>query len=156
MSDANSDTPGVRIIPPLIYLAGIVVGLLASLFAPTKVFPAGLAWTAGGILILCGAVLAGAAITSFRSVGTTIRPDRAARALIIAGPYRFTRNPMYLGLAAVYLGIAVAIQSLWALILLPIVLTIIQRRVIQPEEAFLERRFGAAYTSYRTNVRRWL
>jgi protein-S-isoprenylcysteine O-methyltransferase Ste14 len=63
---------------------------------------------------------------------------------------------MYLGLAVVYLGIAVVGQSVWALILLPIVLSIIQRRAIEPEEAFLERRFGADHVGYKEKVRRWI
>ena len=63
---------------------------------------------------------------------------------------------MYLGLAFVYLGIAIAGQSVWALILLPVVLAIIQRWAIEPEETFLERRFGAAYISYKEKVRRWI
>ena len=156
MSDANSDAPGVRIIPPLIYLAGVIVGSLASILMPTKVIPTPVAWAIGGILILCGAALAGSAISRFKGVGTTIRPDRASRTLVVAGPYKFTRNPMYLGLAVVYLAITITDQSLWALILLPVVLTIVQRRAIEPEEAFLERRFGAVYTSYQAKVRRWL
>jgi protein-S-isoprenylcysteine O-methyltransferase Ste14 len=89
-------------------------------------------------------------------VGTTIRPDRAASTLVIAGPYKISRNPMYLGLALVYLGIAIAGQSVSALILLPVVLAIIQRRAIEPEEAFLEKSFGANYVSYKEMVRRWL
>ena len=156
MSDANSDAPEVRIIPPLIYLAGIVVGLLASIVMPTKVISNPIAWALGGLLIFCGAALAGFGILKFKGVGTTIRPDRAASSLVATGPYKFTRNPMYLGLAVVYLGIAITDQSLWALILLPVVLTIIRRRAIEPEEAFLERRFGADYTSYKAKVRRWL
>jgi protein-S-isoprenylcysteine O-methyltransferase Ste14 len=63
---------------------------------------------------------------------------------------------MYLALALVYLGIAIAGQSVWALILLPVVLTVIHRRAIEPEEAFLERRFGANYIGYKERVRRWL
>ena len=92
----------------------------------------------------------------FKDVGTTVRPDRAASTLVIAGPYKISRNPMYLGLALVYLGIAIAGQSVWALILLPVVLSVIQRRAIEPEEAFLEKRFGANYISYKEKVRRWL
>ena len=92
----------------------------------------------------------------FKDVGTTVRPDRAASTLVIAGPYKISRNPMYLGLALVYLGIAIAAQSVWALILLPVVLAIIQRQAIEPEEAFLEKRFGANYIGYKEMVRRWL
>jgi protein-S-isoprenylcysteine O-methyltransferase Ste14 len=155
MTDSN-DAPNVKIIPPLVYLVGIVIGFLATIWMPTKVVPNSVAWTVGGILIFCAAVLAGGAILKFKDVGTTVRPDRAANTLVIAGPYKITRNPMYLALALVYLGIAIAGQSVWALILLPVVLTVIQRRAIEPEEAFLERRFGANYIRYKENVRRWL
>jgi protein-S-isoprenylcysteine O-methyltransferase Ste14 len=155
MTDSN-DAPNVKIIPPLVYLAGIVIGFLATIWMPTKVVTNSVAWTVGGIFIFCGAVLAGSAILKFRDVGTTVRPDRAASTLVIAGPYKISRNPMYLGLALVYLGIAIAGQSVWALILLPVVLAIIQRRAIEPEEAFLEKRFGANYIRYKENVRRWL
>ena len=154
MSDGN-DTPDVKIIPPQIYLAGIIIGFLATIWMPTKFVPNSVAWTVGGILIFCGAVLAGGAILKFKDVGTTVRPDRAASTLVIAGPYKVTRNPMYLGLAFVYFGIAIAGQSVWALILLPVVLAVIQRRAIEPEEAFLEERFGANYISYKEMVRRW-
>jgi protein-S-isoprenylcysteine O-methyltransferase Ste14 len=92
----------------------------------------------------------------FKDVGRTVRPDRAAGTLVIGGPYNMTRNPMYLGLALVYLGVAVAGQSVWALILLPVVLAIIQRRAIEPEETFLEQRFGANYINHAAKVRRWL
>jgi protein-S-isoprenylcysteine O-methyltransferase Ste14 len=155
MSDGN-DVPNVEIIPPLVYLAGIVIGFLATIWMPTKVVPNSVAWTVGGILTCCGAVLAGSAILKFKDMGTTVRPDRAASTLVISGPYNMTRNPMYLGLALVYLGMTIAGQSVWALILLPVVLIVIQRGAIEPEEAFLEKRFGANYIGYKERVRRWL
>ncbi len=156
MNHIGSDAPDVKIIPPLVYLAGIVIGLLASIWMPTRVVPSSTAWTVGGILILCGAVLIGSAVWKFKDAGTTVRPDRAASALVIAGPYRITRNPMYLGMAFLYLGIAIGGQSVWALLLLPLVLTIVRRRAVGPEEAFLEKRFGADYVRYKATVRRWL
>jgi protein-S-isoprenylcysteine O-methyltransferase Ste14 len=156
MSEISSDAPKVKIIPPLVYLAGLVIGFLLNNWMPIVVVPSLVAWAIGGILIFCGAVLAGSAVFKFKDVGTTVRPDRAASALVVAGPYKITRNPMYLGLALVYLGIAIAGQSVWALMFLPIVLTIIQRRAIEPEEAFLERRFGADYIGYEEKVRRWI
>ena len=156
MSDINSDAPNVRIVPPLVYLAGIALGFLANVWMPIKFIPDLVAWALGGAPIGCGAVLAGSALLRFKGVGTTVRPDRPASTFVTAGPYKITRNPMYLGLAFVYLGIAIAGQSVWALILLPVVLIVIQRRAIEPEEAFLKRRFGADYISYTTKVRRWM
>jgi protein-S-isoprenylcysteine O-methyltransferase Ste14 len=156
MSDISSDAPRVKIIPPLVYLAGLVIGFLANIWMPIKVIPSLVAWTSGGIFIFCGAVLTGSALFKFKEVGTTVRPDRAASTLVIAGPYKITRNPMYLGLACVYFGVAVAGQCFWALILLPVVLIIIQRGAIEPEEAFLEKRFGVEYSRYKEKVRRWI
>ena len=156
MIDVDRDAPQVRIIPPLVYLAGLVIGFVANLWWPVKFMPDMMVWTTGGVLIVCGAALAGSALFKFKRAGTTVRPDRPPRALVIAGPYKFTRNPMYLGLAVAYLGIATAGQSVWALILLPIVLTIIQHRAIEPEEAFLKRRFGGDYIDYTKQVRRWV
>ena len=156
MSAINFDAPNVKIIPPLVYLAGIVIGFLANAWMPIKVVPNSVAWTIGGILIFCGAVLTGSAVLRFKDADTTVRPDRAASTLVIAGPYRITRNPMYLGFALAYLGIAIAGQSIWALVLLPVVLVIVQRGAIEPEEAFLKKCFGTDYVSYKNRVRRWI
>jgi len=156
MAATSADAPKVRIIPPLIYLAGLVIGFLANLWIPISVLPNLVAWIPGGILAICGAVLSGSAVSRFKSTGTTVRPDRPVKTLVIAGPYKFTRNPMYLGLAFVYAGIAIAGQAVWALVLLPVVLAIIQRLAIKPEEAYLAWRFGSNYRSYTTRVRRWI
>ena len=154
MSDTNA--PKVRLIPPLVYLAGLVAGHLVNWWLPIDLLPAFPAWILGGILLLAGLALAVSAMVNFRRSGTTVRPDRASTSLVIAGPYRFTRNPMYVGLAIAYLGLAIADRSPWSVIFLPVVLLIIRRAVIAHEEAFLERRFGAAYTDYKMRVRRWL
>jgi protein-S-isoprenylcysteine O-methyltransferase Ste14 len=93
---------------------------------------------------------------TFRLRCTTVRPDLAASTLVMAGPYKITRNPMYLGLAFVYQGLALAGQSVWALILLPVVLLNIQRMATEPEEAFLARHFGVEYSRCKEKVRRWI
>jgi protein-S-isoprenylcysteine O-methyltransferase Ste14 len=152
----SDDGPRVRVIPPLVYLAGLLLGVGASRWLPTRVIPHGWALTIGLFPMLYGCALAAGALIRFRRAGTTVRPDRASRALVIDGPYRFTRNPMYLALALVYTGIALAAQSLWALLLLPAALLVIRYRVIAPEEAFLRRRFGDAYAEYQARVRRWV
>ncbi len=148
--------PQVKIIPPLVFLAGLIAGWLVSLALPTDVAPYWLAWTLGGILIIMGAALVFPAAALFRRRGTTVRPDRPVSMLVTSGPYRFTRNPMYLGLATIYLGIAIGLQSLWALVLLPVVLVIIGRAAIAKEEAYMAQRFGDDYQRYTARVRRWL
>ncbi|HUA77361.1 MAG TPA: isoprenylcysteine carboxylmethyltransferase family protein, partial [Acetobacteraceae bacterium] len=110
----------------------------------------------GLVPVLIGVLLAMSAFVRFRLAGTTVRPDRASSALVVRGPYRFTRNPMYLGMTLAYGGVALAAQSLWALLLLPAVLWLIRTRVIAREEAFLRERFGDAYVEYQSRVRRWL
>jgi protein-S-isoprenylcysteine O-methyltransferase Ste14 len=156
MPSENADAPNVRIIPPFVYLVGLAIGFFVTLWVPFKLLSDSVAWALGGVLVACGALLAASAILKFKGVGTTVRPDRAASTLVIAGPYKITRNPMYLGLALVYLGIAIAGQSIWSIILLPFVLMAIQRYAIEPEEAFLKRRFGADYVNYTARVRRWI
>jgi protein-S-isoprenylcysteine O-methyltransferase Ste14 len=156
MAAENADAPNVKIIPPFVYLIGLALGFGMTLWVPFRLVPDWVAWPLAGALVACGAVLAASAVLRFKGVGTTVRPDRAASTLVITGPYRITRNPMYLGLALIYLGIAIAGQSLWAIILLPPVLIIIQRYAIHREEAFLERRFGRDYVDYTTRVRRWI
>jgi protein-S-isoprenylcysteine O-methyltransferase Ste14 len=154
---APDDTgPNIRLPPPLVYLAGFVVGWLGSRWVPTHIVAPDVARAVGAIPVLAGGLLVGAAIANFQRAGTTVRPDRASRALVIAGPYRITRNPIYVGLALLYIGLAIAAQSLWALLILPLVLWVIRTRVIAREEAFLHARFGATYADYQARVRRWL
>jgi protein-S-isoprenylcysteine O-methyltransferase Ste14 len=150
------DSAGVKVPPPLIYLAGLIIGFLAGKWLPNFSVPVVVSRTLGGLLIGLGTVLAFSAMRAFRKVGTTIRPDRPATTLANAGPYRFTRNPMYLSMAFAYAGIAILGQSLWALLILPAVLLVIRYRVIAREEPYLERQFGETYTNYKARVRRWI
>ena len=156
MNAHTRDSAGVKVPPPLIYLAGLIIGFLAGKSLPNFSAPILVTRTLGGLLIGLSVVLAFSAMLAFRKAGTTIRPDRPATTLANAGPYRFTRNPMYLSLAFAYAGIAILGQSLWALLILPIVLLVIRYKVIAREEPYLERQFGEAYTDYKTRVRRWI
>jgi protein-S-isoprenylcysteine O-methyltransferase Ste14 len=156
MNQSVIDSPGVRIPPPLIFVGGLIVGLSMSAWIPTSYIGSLTAHTVGGILMVMGALLAASAVRIFVKTGTNLRPDRPSNALAIVGPYRFTRNPMYLSLTIIYVGVAVFMQSLWSVLLLPLLLFFIQRKIISREEAYLDRRFGADYTRYRNQVRRWL
>ncbi len=88
--------------------------------------------------------------------GTSIKPTVPTTALVTTGPFRFSRNPLYVSVTLFYLGIAIAARSLWALALLLVVLVVMQRGVIDREERYLERRFGADYLRYKERVRRWI
>ena len=92
----------------------------------------------------------------FSGAGTAIPPYRPTTALVTDGPYRRSRNPIYLGMAFIYLGVVSGTVSLGALVLLPLVILVMEFGVIRREERYLETRFGAAYRSYRSQVRRWI
>lgn len=111
---------------------------------------------AGIALMALAIALIGWAALLFRRAGTGIVPFSPATALVVRGPYRFTRNPMYLGMAGILLGAAILMGSLTPFIVIPAFMALIADRFIAPEEALLERAFGSAYLDYKANVRRWL
>jgi protein-S-isoprenylcysteine O-methyltransferase Ste14 len=149
-------TSGVTIPPPLFYLAGFGAGIALELFFPIDRPP--LAVTIVGAVIGVGLWLAldGIAMLSFRRAGTSMVPLNPTTALVTSGSYRFTRNPMYLGMAFLYGAFALAFGLIWALIVLPLVLAAVDRLVIAREEPYLEARFGDEYRDYKRRVRRWL
>jgi protein-S-isoprenylcysteine O-methyltransferase Ste14 len=164
------DIPGVIAPPPLIYLGFLFVGWgLTQLGARPEAAVLDLDWLAAGFgleltvrrglaltLIVGGLLLDGMAAGLFRRRGTAVEPWKPSTALIVEGPYRFSRNPIYLGFAATYAGLAVAMDSWIALILLVPCLFVIDRLVIQREERYLFHKFGPAYEAWRQQVRRWL
>ena len=92
---------------------------------------------------------------TMRRAGTNVRPDRPAIALVTGGPFRFSRNPLYLSLTTLYLGITLYFDALWLLIMLVPVLAFVHWRIVLREERYLEARFGDAYRAYKARVRRW-
>jgi protein-S-isoprenylcysteine O-methyltransferase Ste14 len=110
-----------------------------------------------GWALFCSSWLVGGwFMRTIQKAGTPIRTDRPVPRLVTDGPFRYTRNPGYLGLTMLYAGIAVLRNALWAILLLPLVLYVIQRQVIGREERYLERTFGDEYLAYKAQVRRWL
>ena len=156
-SDPNNlDHADVRIPPPLIYVAGFVLGLALERFLPVLVLPKIPSRVAALLCIAVGVTIAAWSVGLFRREHTSFVPIKPTTTLVIYGPYRFTRNPMYLGLVCVYLGIALWFGIFWALILLPAVMALIRRYVIIREEQYLERKFGGEYLKYKADVRRWI
>jgi protein-S-isoprenylcysteine O-methyltransferase Ste14 len=153
---SKQDTPGVIAPPPLIYLAALVIGLVLGYLAPTPFLRRSLAYGLSAVLILIGAWIIISARRMMQRAGTAIKPTIPTTALVTTGPFRFTRNPLYVGATLIYVGIAVAARSLWALALLLVVLAVMQRGVIEREEHYLERKFGADYVRYKERVRRWV
>ena len=110
----------------------------------------------GGLLIGGAVVPTILALRNMRRAGTNVNPTQPTTALILEGAYRFTRNPIYLGLTLLYTGIAILANTLWPILLLPGALFVMTRGVIEREEAYLEQKFGTQYVAYKAKVRRWL
>lgn len=152
----DTDSAGVKVPPPLIYMLGLLAGVGIEQIASTPKLPGPVALAAAGAGIAASIVLDGGSLRRFTKAGTRAEPWKPSSALVTDGPYRFTRNPMYVGMACLYLGASLAFGYLWSAALLPVVLIVIDRYVIAREEAYLQRRFGKQYTAYRGKVRRWL
>ncbi|MBU1324615.1 MAG: isoprenylcysteine carboxylmethyltransferase family protein [Alphaproteobacteria bacterium] len=155
---SGRDHPGVIAPPPLIYLgfllAGWGLGRLAGL--PSIGGDAAARMAVGGLLIGLGLALELWAIGAFRRRRTAVQPWKPSTALVADGPYQFSRNPIYLGFAVTYLGLALALGSWLALALLVPCLLVVDRGVIAREERYLSAKFGASYDAYRARVRRWI
>jgi protein-S-isoprenylcysteine O-methyltransferase Ste14 len=155
----SSAGPGVRFPPPILFVIGFLFAWLIDRHwrALPIVHPGSPALEWGGVvLIVAGVALAAWGVLTFRAADTTIIPNQPASRLVAAGPYRFTRNPMYTGFTLAYLGACALMNSWWPVVLLPLVLFLLTSLVIRREEAHLAESFGSDYASYRERVRRWL
>lgn len=148
--------PGAVAPPPVVYAAGLAVGLGLEAALPATSLPAALAWSLGGALLLGGLVLAASFLAAFRRARTPVDLRKASTTVVTTGPYRFTRNPGYLSLTLIYAGLALLTQALWAFLPLVAVLLFIDRGVIRREERYLAGRFGDEYLRYQVRTRRWV
>jgi protein-S-isoprenylcysteine O-methyltransferase Ste14 len=152
----NQDNPGINVPPPLIYVVPLILGLLLDRGARLPFLPRSAARGLGWPLIGGAVVLNIWFLRTIRDAEVPIRTDKPVPRLTTEGPFRYSRNPSYLALAMLYAGIAVLRNSLWAILLLLVVLGVIQREVIGREEHYLERTFGEEYLAYKRRVRRWV
>jgi protein-S-isoprenylcysteine O-methyltransferase Ste14 len=160
MTDSNPeqerDTAGVVAPPPLIFLAGLAVGFGLEALLDGGTLPGALRWPLGGLALVAGIALQTSFIVAFSRRGTAVEPWKPTTAIVTTGPYRLTRNPAYLGMALIYVGIALLADAPWALIPLPFVLVVINYAVIAREERYLERKFGQEYLDFKSRRRRWI
>ena len=160
MANRDSRGPGVWVPPPLLFVAGLLAGwLIGHRIYPLPIAPrrAEIPLAVAGLTIAAaGAAISAWGLLTFARAHTAIAPIRPASQLVQHGPYRYTRNPMYTGLTVSYLGLTMAINCMWTLLLLPVVLIAVKRLVIDREEAYLGREFGLEYDDYRRRVRRWI
>jgi protein-S-isoprenylcysteine O-methyltransferase Ste14 len=154
------DRPGVIVRPPLLYLGAAAAGAVLDALWPATILPRGLPalvqYPVGAALILAGLALVVACARRFLAAGTNVPTTRPTTAIVTSGLYRFSRNPIYVGLTLAYLGIAVAADSAWILALVVPVLLVMRYGVIAREERYLDEKFGDDYRRYKGSVRRWL
>ncbi len=153
---SKPDHAGVKIPPPLCFFSFLMVGiLLDSAWIDGHLAAAYLNFI-GGVIAIISFIYLVVAAQKHRNAGTNIEPWKPTTKIISDGAYKYSRNPIYVAMAAVYVGRAVAAGSWLALILLPLCLLVIRYHVIIREEAYLEDKFGKEYLDYKARVRRWL
>ena len=156
MSSDEQDKAGILAPPPLIYLGALIFGLLLGRRFPISFLPRKIVRGFGLPLLGGGVLLLGWFESAMRQADTPASPYKPVERIATEGPLRYTRNPGYLAMAMIYMGIASLANVLWAILLLPVALLAIQRGVIEREERYLERKFGEEYLSYKAQVRRWI
>jgi protein-S-isoprenylcysteine O-methyltransferase Ste14 len=152
----TKDTPGVVARPPLIYAVPLIAGLLADALFPAPFLPSTVTWVLGLPLIGVGVIIGLLGDRALDAAGTNRSPNAPTAELVTRGPYHFTRNPLYLSVTLIYAGIVVLANALWAALLLPFVLVVMQKGVIEREERYLERKFGEEYLRYKSRTRGWI
>ena len=154
----DDDAADVRVPPPLVYVAAAVAGVLLHLFVYPLELPFPLPVCVAGTIItgIAGALLLMAALVAFLRTGQNPKPWKTTPEFIGTGPYRWSRNPMYAGMALVLIALAFALTNGWLLAFVPVVLAIVYRTAIRHEEAYLDEKFGDSYRAYKRSVRRWL
>lgn len=141
--------------PPIIFAAAICSGIALDQAWPLRFVPPRL-WPLGAFVALCAVLLFLLSIGEFRAAGTPVRGSERSTAIVRTGPYRFSRNPIYLSFVLLMLGLSIWLNNLWLLVTLVPAVGFIAVAVIPKEERFLERSFQDQYVSYKATVPRWL
>jgi len=152
--DKGGPLPGL-LRPPIVFLAAILLAVALNHVWPLPFVPSTLRLL-GRLLSLCALLLFLLSFREFRAAGTSIRGNERSTTIVRTGPYRFSRNPVYLSFVLLVLGLAIWLNDLWLLVLLVPAVGFIAAVVIPREERFLERNFQDQYLSYKSSVRRWL
>tara|TARA_R110000824_G_scaffold299851_1_gene487950 strand:- start:203 stop:691 length:489 start_codon:yes stop_codon:yes gene_type:complete len=155
----EEDSAQVKFPPPLVYIGFLLTGLLLDrLSGRVPDFIPVLDWVmvAGAIAALAGMSFMFAGTGRFRKLGNNLEPWKHSNQIVSSGVYRYTRNPMYLGMSLLYFSLALWFRSSWAVILLPVAILVIRTQVIAREERYLAAKFGDEYLAYKAKVRRWI
>jgi protein-S-isoprenylcysteine O-methyltransferase Ste14 len=152
----TQDKAGVLIFPPLLYLLALATGILISYFFPHHFIDFSVALPIGIIITVLGITSLILAASLFRKNKNPVNPSGSTQLIIGSGIYKYTRNPMYLGLTFIFIGISTITNAWFSFILLFPLLIVCQKGIIEREERYLTRKFGNEYLDYQSKVRRWL
>ena len=153
----GEDIPRTLVHPPTTFFISLVVGyILRIVFGGGPALPRAMAEGLGGLAILASLAIALSSVSAFAAGGETLKPNTPSRQLFTAGPYRFTRNPIYLAMMVFGVGFGIATSNSWILLTIALAGLILHFFVILPEERYLEDRFGPEYEAYKKRVRRWI
>lgn len=152
----GADHPGVITHPPVLYAGALAAGAVLDWIVPLPLLAPGAGMVPGVLLIGAALLLAGWCFRLFTKAGTNLPTHKPSTAIVTSGPYRFSRNPIYVALTALSVGIALWVNSAWMLGLIVPTVVVMTVGVIMREEKYLEAKFGDEYRAYRNSVRRWL
>jgi protein-S-isoprenylcysteine O-methyltransferase Ste14 len=160
MTTAQSKHGGAKVSlpPPLVFLAFLLLGVALQRLLLPLAAPIGIAVRVLAALVACsvGALLGRQALGLFKRSGQDPKPWLPSPSLVIEGPYRYSRNPMYVAMTAIQIGIGVALNNLWIVALAIPALIVVHFSAVRPEEAYLTERFGESYVKYKATVRRYV
>jgi protein-S-isoprenylcysteine O-methyltransferase Ste14 len=142
--------------PPAVALAALGIGVILHLIVPVEIVPDFGTWVIGIPLAAVALVLFALSLREFRKYDTPVRGTEPVITIVASGPYRFSRNPIYLSFVLLQLGIALTANSAWILLMVVPTFLYLSFGVIAREESYLTRKFGDEYRRYRESVRRWL
>lgn len=156
-ASSERDVPNLGLVrPPLVYLISLVSGVAIQLGVPLPFLPGTLAVLLGVPLVVLAMALFFYSVVKFRAAGTPVPARKPTVVIVRTGPYRFSRNPIYLAFSLFQLGMAIWLNSVWLLATLVGAVALMHWVVIPREEHYLERKFGARYLDYKVSVHRWL
>jgi protein-S-isoprenylcysteine O-methyltransferase Ste14 len=154
--DRSPDNPGVIAFPPLIWLVNAVISVLVHLCVRVPIMGYGICVVCGIAFIILAPTLALSALVTMKAAGTNVHPSEPSLALVRGGPFRFTRNPMYLALCLLQIALGFFLNDWITLLFVVPVVVIFQYGVILREERYLTAKFGEPYLQYKREVRRWI
>lgn len=152
----NNDNPGVIAPPPIIFLCFLVLGYSLNRFYPLAVLEQPLNTIISAVFFIYAGLTAGLAFFYMTKSGTNVDARKPTNAIVTVSVFSYTRNPMYISMVILLIAFSLLLNALWIALLIPLFMFVMQKGVIEREEAYLENKFGSEYLQYKNRVRRWI